>query len=345
MPAFSSQAGQVILRTQSVQGTYPVDITTAGVGIKLRSGALGPNRDLLIPDPEIGGGRDVVDANLGAVSWSGDYEFYLRMNSFLTLLYGALGTKAAPVTATGVVTHTVTPSDAAALPYIGIEEAIGASMETFNYTDSVVNTLHIEADANGYLMGTASFIAAKQTAGNTRTPSPLFDNTPMFVGSNITVTYNSVTLKAKSFSLDINNNFEDDDFQLGSFYLNSLVPKRREVTASFSVREADISLWRTAVYGSPSATSPGGVTNKQALVITFSSYDDIPGGTPATKYTATITIPKFALTPYALSVSGDDIIDDDIDGQALRPSPGTPIMTVVAKTDALTGGGGGAVIA
>jgi hypothetical protein len=99
MAAFSSQAGQVILRTQAVQGTFQADTSTAGVGIKLRSGSLGPNRDLLIPDPEIGGGRDVVDANLGAVSWSGDYEFYLRMNSFLTLLYAAMGIKAAPVTA------------------------------------------------------------------------------------------------------------------------------------------------------------------------------------------------------------------------------------------------------
>jgi hypothetical protein len=345
MAAFSSQAGQVILRTQAVQGTFQADTSTAGVGIKLRSGSLGPNRDLLIPDPEIGGGRDVVDANLGAVSWSGDYEFYLRMNSFLTLLYAAMGIKAAPVTATGVTTHTITPSDAAALPYLSIEEAIGASMETYNYTDAVVNTLHIEAEANGYLMGTASFVAAKQIAGATRTATPLFDNSPMYVGSNITLTYNSVTLKAKSFSVDINNNFEDDDFQLGSFYLNSLVPKRREITVGFTVREADISLWRSAVYGSSAAVAPGGVTNKQQLVISFLSYDDIPAGTPPTKYQATFTIPKFALKPYSLSVSGDDIIDDDIEGQALRPVAATPIMTVVAKTDATAGGGGGAVIA
>lgn len=345
MSAFSSQAGQVILRTQSVQGTLAADLATAGVGIKLRSGALAANRDLLIPDPEIGGGRDVVDANLGAVSWSGDYEFYLRMNSFLTLLYAAMGVKAAPVTATGVVTHTITPSDGAALPYLSIEEAIGASLETFNYTDAVVNTLHLEAEANGYLMGTASMVAAKQVAGATRTPTPLYDNTPMYVGSNITVTYNSVQLKAKSFSIDINNNFEDDDYQLGSFYVNSLVPKRREITVGFTVREADISLWRSAVYGSSALTQPGGTTNKQQLVINFQSYDDIPAGTPATKYQAAFTIPKFALKPYGLSVSGDDIIDDDIEGQALRPAFATPIMTVVAKTDAVTGGGGGAVIA
>jgi hypothetical protein len=337
MPSFSSQAGQVILRTQTVAGTYNADTGTAGLGLKLRSGALGPNRDLLIPDPEIGGGRDTIDANLGTVSWSGDYEFYVRMNSLLTLLKAGLGTAAAPVTATGVVTHTITPSDAAALPFLSIEEAIGASMETFNYTDAVVNTLHLESDANGYLMGTAGMIAAKQTAGNTRTGSPNWDDSPMYIGSNITVTYNSVTLKAKSFSLDINNNFEDDDFRLGSFFIGDLAPKGREVTAGFTIREQDSALWRQANYGTSAATTVGGVTTKQALVITFTSYDDIPGGTPPTKYSCSLTFPKFILEPYGLSVSGDDIIDDDITGRAVRPVLGTPIMTAVVKTDAVDG--------
>lgn len=345
MAGFSSQAGQVILRTQTVQGTYNADTGTAGVGIKLRGGALGPNRELLIPDPEIGGGRDVVDANLGTVSWGGDYEFYLRMNSFLTLLQATLGMAAAPVVATGVTTHTITPSDAAQLPFLSIEEGIGSNFETFRYTDAVVNTLHLEAEANGYLMGTATMIAAKQTAGNTRTVTPGWDNTPMFVGSNINITYNGVTVPAKSFSIDINNNFEDDDFRLGSFYIGDLTPKRREVTASFNIRESSSALWRTAVYGGSALTAPGGVTSKEQLVITFSSYDDIPGGTPLTKFNASFTIPEYALTPYALSVSGDDIIENDIEGQALRPVAATPIMTVVAKTDAAAGGGGGAVIA
>jgi hypothetical protein len=330
---FSSQAGQVILRTQAVQGTYQADTGTAGIAMRIKSGILGPNRDLLIPDPEIGGGRDIADANLGTVSWSGDYEFYGRINSFLTLAKAALGTAPAPVVATGVVTHTITPSDAAQLPYLSIEESVGASMETFQYTDAVVNTLHLEAEANGYLQGTVGLIAAKQTAGNTRTPTPTWDETPMYVGTNITVTYNSVTLPAKSFSLDINNNFEDDDFRLGSFYIGDLTPKRREVTASFTIRESSSALWRQAVYGSSAATAPGGLTGKQQLVISMQAYDDIPAGTPATKYGLTITIPKFALTPYALSVSGDDIIDDDLEGQALRPANATPLLTLVAKTD------------
>jgi hypothetical protein len=328
---YGSQSGQIILRTQAVQGVYQADTGTAGVGVKLRAGALAPSRDLLIPDPEIGGGRDVVDAYLGAVSWAGDYEFYARYGSLPTMLKAVLGSATSAVT-TGIVTDTITPLDVPPLPFLSIEETVGG-METYNYTDAVANTLHLESDANGYLMGTLGLIAAKQVAGavKTATGTVLWDNAPMTVGTNIGITYNSVALPAKSFSLDITNNFEDSDFRLGSFYIGDLTPKRREVTASFNIRHSSSALWRQAVYGLPAATQPGGQTTKNALVITATSYEDIVGGTPTTKNSATITIPNYILSPFALAQSGDDILENGVDGQAVRPVPGTPIMTVVVK--------------
>lgn len=327
---FSSQAGQLLLRTQSVEGTFAADFASDHVAMKLKGGALGPNRDLLITDPEIGGGRDTVDAYLGAVSWSGDYEFYARLESLPTLLQGVLGTSGSATT-TGVSTHTITPLDEATLPFLSIEENIGGSLETYNYTDAVVNSLHLEAEANGYLMGTAGLIAKTQVAGVTKTSSPTYDNSPMVVGTNIGITYNGVTVSAKSFNLDINNNFEDDDFRLGSFYLGDLTAKSREVMGGFTVRPADSSMWRQAVYGVSSATAPGGLTTKNPLVITCQTYEDIVGGTPATKGSVTITIPKVALTPYGLEASGDDVIENDVSWRALRPVQGTALCTVVVK--------------
>src|SRR3954465_12474575 len=126
---FSSQGGQIVLRSQAVQGTYQADTPTAGVSIRLRSGSLGPSRDLMIPDPEIGGGRDVVDALLGAVSWSGDYEFYCRLDSARTPPKAALGASGVTTT-TGVSTQTIPPVDTS-LPYLSIEESLGSSLETY----------------------------------------------------------------------------------------------------------------------------------------------------------------------------------------------------------------------
>lgn len=328
---YSSQSGQVILRSQSVLGTYQADTGTLGVGTLLRTGGLGSNRDLLIPDPEIGGGRDVVNAYLGAVSWSGDYEMYARLDALTTLFKSCLGTIGSVVT-TGITTNTITPVDSGTLPYLSIEENIGGSLETYNYNDCVVNTLHLECDANGYLMCTAGIIGAKQVAGATKTATPVFDQLPMIVGTNVTITYNAVSVPAKSFSLDINNNFESDDFRLGSFYIGDLTAKRREVTASFHIRETSSALWRQATYGVPGATGPGGLTTQNQLIITCQTYENIAGGTPTGPNVLTITIPKYILTPYSLAASGDDVIESDLTGQALRPAVGTPIMTVVTKT-------------
>lgn len=328
---YSSQSGQVIARSQAVQGTFQADTGTAGVGIKLRSGSLGTNRDLLIPDPEIGGGRDVTDGYLGAASWSGDYEWYGRMDAISTLLRACLGSATSAVT-TGITTNTITPLDSGTLPWLSIEESIGGGLEVFRYTDAVVNTFHLEAEANGYLQGTSGIIARTQTAGNTAAVSPAYDTTPLVVGTNITVTYNSVTLPAKSFSLDITNNFEDDDFRLGSFYLGDLTAKRREVTASFSLRHNTSALWRQAAYGVNSLTAPGGLATKNTLVIAMTTYETIPAGTPTTAYSLTLTFPNFVLSPFTLEASGDDIIENDVDGQAVRPLSGTSVMTAVVKT-------------
>lgn len=327
---FSSQAGQVGFMTQAAPGTFPATFGDDAIFMKLRSGSLGPNRDLLITDPEIGGSRDTVDAYLGAGSWSGDYEFYARPEALPTLLKAALGT-AASATTDGVSTHTVTPSDSATLPFIAVEENIGGSLETLQFTDCVVNTLHLEADANGYLMGTVGVIGRLATAGATKTADPVWDNTPMFVGTNIALTLGGVTLPAKSFSLDVNNNVEDDDFRLGSFVLGDLTAKSREVSGSFAIRPSDSSLWRRAVLGTTVATTFGGLATKDQLVITASSYEDIPDGTPATKYSIATTIPKIALEPFALEPSGDDVIENDISWRGLRPVPATAIGTIVVK--------------
>lgn len=328
---FSSQAGHLILKTQASAGVLDPDLTTSGVAMYLKSGSLGSSRELLIPDAEIGGGRDVPNAYLGASAWSGDYEFYARIDSLAILLKAALGIAAAPVTADGVTTHVITPSDSAQLPFLSIQERIGAGLECYNYVDCVVNTLHLEGEANGYLSGTVGIIAARQTAGISPA-TPAFDTTPMYVGTNIACKYNSVTLPGKSFSLDINNNFEDDDFRLGSFFLGDLTPKRREITASFGIRESSSALWRQAVYGTSGATQVGGLVTKAPLEIDIASYENIPASSPLTPYKIGLEIPSYVLTPYALSVSGDDVIESDIEGQALRPNPATPILTATLET-------------
>ena len=332
---YTSQSGQVIFGTQAAKGTPLTFSDTVGVAMKIRSGSLAPNRELLIPDPEIGGGRDTADAYLGTVSFSGDYDFYVRLESFATLLKGAFG-ESVSATATGVNTHTVTPSDGQSLPYLSVQERISNKLDAYNYLDAVVNTLHLEAEANGYLTGTAGLIARMQTPEVAPVAAPKWDNSPMIVGTNITLTYGGVSFPAKSFSFDINNNLEDDDFRLGSFFIGDMTPKSREVTASVSIRHEDLSYFRQATYGTAAATSVGGLTTKSPLVITCSTYEDIVGSTPLTKSSLVLTLPKVILEPFAFEPSGDDALENEISMRAVRPDPGVKIATVVVKSGAAT---------
>lgn len=325
---YSSQTGQIGFKTQATKGAF-LDPGTAGVFMRTRSGALGVNRELLIPDPEIGGGRDVSDAYLGAVSFSGEYDFYARLEAIATLIKGAFGASASVVDGTGpalVGTHTITPVDDVPIPWLSVEEAV-STFDVFQYTDAKVNTVHLEADANGYLTGTAGLIALRQLAGVTKTAAPDWDTTPMVVGTNINVTWNGAALPARSFSFDITNNLEDDDFRLGSLFLGGLVEKRREVTAGVTIRPEDNTIWREAVYGSAVATAPvAGAASKGELRIVATTYEVI--GTSTEPYELDITIPEAIIGPFALEPSGDDVMEHSVEIQAVRPDPAVDIATV-----------------
>jgi hypothetical protein len=336
---FSSQAGKVGLKTQASKGVYADPGAVApnqGVFMRIRSGALGGNRDLLIPDPEIGGNRDVPDAKLGPINFSGEYDFYVRMNSIATLLQGALGTAITTGTAATGYSHAFTPSDTT-LPWLSVEETIAGAYEDFNYTDLRVNTLHLEADANGYLMGTVGLVGLKQEALAVPTVTPRWDISPLIVGTTITVNWGGVQLPAKSFSLDVNNNIEDDDFRLGSLFLGDAQPKRREITMGVTIRPEDSALWRTAMWGGPAATGPQGCSAyKDDVEIDIVSCEDVAGADPGVKYAMNIAIPSAAITPFAVSPSGDDVLEHDLELQALRPNPAVPILTASVVNDFAT---------
>ena len=95
-------------------------------------------------------------------------------------------------------------------------------------------------------------------------------------------------------------------------------------------------MWRQAVYGLPGATAPGGLVTKAPLVITCQTYEIINGSDPAVTERLILTLPKFALTPYSLDASGDDVIESDLEGQALRPAAASPLGSLAIRTGSAT---------
>lgn len=332
---YGSQSGQVILGLQSAPGVTNPDLATKGTSVKLTSGSLAGNRELLIPDPEIGGSRAASDANLGPVSFSGDYEMYVRFRTAALFLYGALGEKSSAVSSAdpAAFEHTITATNNSQLPFFSVYEEISNDLERYIYTDAVVNTFHMEADAGGYLTATAGMIARLMTANAANIDgASLVDNTSMVVGTNITVKYEGVQVPAKAMSIDIANNVEDDDFRLGSFFLGDMTAKSLEVTGSMTLRHDSNAKMRQALFGSASATQIGGLTTKEDLEINMESYVDIPGAT-GVKFSIKITCPFVILNPFAFEPSGDDVLENDVEMTMVQNDPLQSIITVVVTND------------
>ncbi|AKL88190.1 putative major tail protein [Gordonia phage GMA3] len=334
---YGSQSGQIIIGSQTGPGATNNALATDGTSLKLTSGSLAGNRELLVLDPEIGGSRATSDADLGPVSFSGDYEMYVRFRTAALLLYGALGNKVSTPHATAptdtAFEHVITATDSAQLPFWTVYEEISNDLERNLYTDAVVNTFHMEADAGGHLTATAGMLARLMTANATNIDGrTLVDNTSTVVGTNILVKYDGVTVPAKSFSLDIANNVEDDDFRLGSFFLGDMTAKSLEVTGSMTLRHESNAMMRQALFGSASATQIGGLTTKEGLEIEMQSYIDIPGAT-GVKFSINIECPFTILNPFAFEPSGDDALENDVELTMVQKDPAQSVITATVTND------------
>lgn len=437
---YTSQQGQVGFAIQSSKGTA----VAASRFARLRGGALEPKRDLLIPDPEIGGNRDVPQAYLGPISFAGGYEFYARMQILPLLLRGAFGTVVSgsptsgtaevqtvtisgtptggtftltfrgqttsaiaynaasgavqsalqalstigsgnatvtgsaggpytvtfasflaatnvpQMTATSSLTggtnpsvavststpgysvmtsHVITPSDAASLPWLSVEERLSFDLESFRYTDAKVTRLRLEGDATGYVTAQADLIAMTGesgfTAQNAATAGAKTDISPMIVGSQVTVKWNGATLPAKTFNFEVANNMEDNDFRLGSYTLGDITEKRRMFKLGCTIRPENSNLWKDAVWGGSGLTAPrAGKAVYGSLELTMTTFENIQGA--ATPYSIKFEVPTAAMSPFAMVPRGEDVIEHDIEFTLLRDDPLVPIVTCTVVNDLAT---------
>jgi len=337
-----SQSGHIGFKTQVAAGAF-LDPGAAdpdqGIFALTRGGSLSGQRDLIEPDPEIGGYRDTPGAVLGPISYSGTIEWYARMEMLATLFYAAFGDVVS--TPTGVTqgvdqvgSHVITPIESSILPLLSVEEHIGESLETFRYTDCAVNAISLELDPDGYFMGSSDLIALTALGGVTPTAVPETDSTSLMVGTNATVTIGGVTTDiVRSMSLEFTNNLEDDVFELGSITLADLTAKRRELTFNATIRPVDAAMWREAVFGSSVATGPingAAVTTDVALLI--ESFVAVGSGVPDV-FSFEINIPVCHIEPFEMGPSGDDVIEFDVNFKAARPLVATPLATVTIVND------------
>ncbi len=340
MAQYQASLGQVGMIKQTAQGSPATPLAAAGPTRwqRLRSSSMGPDRSLLIPDPEIAGAgqRDVPKVYLGPTVFSGEHEMYVRQESLPLWLAGAFGTTNAPTQPGGAITptaltgyqHVIQTADV--LPWFTVQEQIGNGFDVLQYNDAQVNTFHLECGADGYFMAKAGLIALAGTAGNTAVASPTFDNTPLIVGSKVVVTiggtYSTATnamtggtaFPAQSFSFDLSNAIESNHFVLGSLFPDAFTPKRREITGNLALRPQTNSYFRQAVFGtSGTQTSITGLTVVTNLNISATSYEIINGATSQV-YNLTLNMGEVILAPHKLTASHDSVLEETFDFRVVK---------------------------
>jgi len=324
---YMSQSGYIGVAKQTASGTY----VTPAQYMYVDSISIDAQTEELVSSPEIGGGRDIVDGSVlvGPISYGGSIDFSVRPESIGLFLLGATGA----VTSSGIsgdaYGHTFTFEND--LVPLSIEKSVGDGLENFGYTDTKVNNLRFEAAQGEFVTGSADVIAINETSGKTVQTSS-FETSPIFTYQSGSVILDSGEISVKSFSFEINNNVQDDDFRFGSRSLASLVEKRRELSASLEVVPTDSNIYKKSVYGSTSATTVSGLqtTYAGALFLRFESAYKVAGTT--VPYQMDITIPKAVFKSSPFAISGDEMITETLDLIPVKES-GNDIATIVLRNE------------
>ena len=307
MSTFSSQTGHFGARKQSAKGAF----NSPTFFFKLTSGGLGSNSELLIPDPEIGGSRDIDEAAVGAISYGGSYEFNFRSEDLGILLYACLGDVTVSGLGNSAYKHIFTPANS--LPWLSVEEKISNTYDTFHYTDVRVSSLELTSDANAFLTGSCDMIAITQSGNASPDADPSFDASPILTShTGYIVVGSGSQMYVKSGSFSFNNNLEDDDFRVGRRTLGDIPEHRRELSATLTVRPESNDLYRKAVYGNASAHTPTNNIFSAALVMQWDSGTTLIG-TSAYPYKIRINVSNAYFRPFTIEPSGDDIIEHDLE--------------------------------
>lgn len=305
---YNSQTGHFGVRVQDIKGTFKIP----QFFFKLTSGGLGSDSELIIPDPEIGGNRDLQAAYPGSVRYSGDYNFYFRPEDLAVLVYAALGgvtVSGYGGACAGVYRHKITPENT--LPWLSVEEKINDTMDVFHYTDVKVNTLRFEISGNGLLTGTASMIGITQS-GCASPEVYVPETAPILTSHPSSVILDESLMYVRSASFEINNNLEDDDYRVGRRTLGDIGEHRRELSVSLTIRPDSIDVYRKAVNGAVNACMPGCDAYESDVTLNFETCDDLIKAGCAHKWAMQIVIPHAIWNPFTIEPSGDDTIEHEL---------------------------------
>lgn len=256
--------------------------------------------------------------------YSGTVELPWTYKSMGLWLQHALGVDT--ITGAGAdKTHTITPSAGQVGKYMTLQGSIadaGGTQNVFTYGGVKILDWEIACEVDGFLKLMLGVDAANGVTNTSLASASYIASNDFWSWAEISaITFASVALQAKSFSIKGNQNLKADRIGLGN-------TKREPIPNGFGSVEASIEIeWDGLTdYASFLAGTQG------ALVITFTSAAFVTGSVP---FSVTITIPAANLMDYSPTKPGPEVPSLTM---ALRAEDnGTnPVITIAIVTSDTT---------
>ena len=336
MASLTAQTGYLAHGRQTAQGTgvTPTD------GYRTTSVGISGQAETVVPDPESGSGRDIPlgGAIPGPFSVSGSAEAYLYVNQLASLLptFGFVESGAPVTISPGVYKHTFLPDE---LSWTTFEAAWGDSLAIRRWEDCLGDTMSLTAPTGAQATVSLGIVGISEL-WQAAPVVPTFGTDPAgsWMGSALRIPGIGTMLLSETM-WELANNLSTDEYVLESRFVNTITPKRRDITGSATARLGSTpnvvtDAYRAAMYGSKTATTPGTALFTTAATAIFGSGKLI-GASLTERYRIEIEMPAVEIQPFPLEGSGDDVLTSSFTYRAYSNGV-DPVATIEVYSDRAT---------
>lgn len=334
----TSLVGGFALGRQSAQDSVASSVTympTTSINLNM-------NQNAQTLPPEIGGDYFLRSSYKSSVMGSGDVAFVVRPNSFGNILYALAGqdTVTAVSGQSGAYSHSFTPftpSPGVDLPWFTLIKDVakindgGASAGIAEqYLNAKLGSLKFDVPKSSIATSTASWVSTTPSTITTASlGSEVFDSTPQFQTCQATVqleqeggsgNISADSAKTERLSMTYNSHLSNDEFSVGSYYLDDVTLLQRTVTCDIDIVVRDTALYR-AVYlnGGAGAQAWSPTIYRGNLLVTLTTSTNIP--TTTQPYSLTLNFPGLDFMMMPIQLSGANLVRATLSTQVtLGPS-------------------------
>lgn len=289
--------------------------------------------------PEVGGSYFLRGSYKTSVIGTGDISMVARPNAIGQFLMAHSGVDTVTPVAgqSGAYQHVFTPFAPAAgtdLPYFTLIKDV-SRLYAMQFLNAKLRSLRIDIPKSSTVTAQASFLAT--------TPSTIasvgsvsIDTTPQFQtalgtialtqeGSGSNISANSI--KMERFTIGLTNVISEDEFSVGSFYLDDMTLLQKTVTVDMDIIVRDTALYQ-AVYLN-GGTIPGAWSSsiyRGSLTLTLNSTTNVP--TTTQPYQMIFSFPGLDFMMMPISLSGADLVRATLSTQVTLGSSGSDTYTI-----------------